>query len=206
VDDVVQPKATELTSSLDHIEIVKSHHMPANDDPVIYLVRDGRNATLSFLYMSFLFGGHQFSELCQVYDAIRWLDTVEGCWSDHVAQALQQSGTRPVLFVRYEDMVARPEMAIDDMLRFMGVEVHAAILTDGVRRQKQSDHYAENPYNGFLHQPTQKSIYDLLQQHRRGAYWRHIFDDRSKRHFHERGATSALMHFGYEDSENWWNT
>jgi Sulfotransferase domain len=202
--DVVQAKSASFISSLDHIDLVKSHQMPASDDPVIYLVRDGRNATLSFLHMSFLFGGHRFSDLSEVYDAIRWLDRAEGCWADHVAQALQQAQKRPVLFVRYEDLVAKPETAIEEMIRFMGAEVFFPILAECVRRQKQSDHYAENPYNGFLHRPPQNSIYDMLLQHRRGAYWRNIFDSRSKQYFHACGATRALMHFGYEDSENWW--
>lgn len=202
--DVVQPKGLALTSSLEHIDVVKSHQMPANDDPVIYLVRDGRNATLSFLYMSLLFGGHRFSELSEVYDAIRWLDSLEGCWTSHVAQALQRSEKQPVLFVRYEDLVARPETALDKMIRFVDAALPAAILADCVRRQKESDHYAENPYNGFLNQPALGSIYDLLRRHRRGAYWREIFDDRSKEYFHTRGATRVLMHFGYENSETWW--
>lgn len=202
--DVVQAKDASFTSSLDHVDLVKSHQMPASDDPVIYLVRDGRNATLSFLQMSFLFGGHRFSELSEVYDAIRWLDRAEGGWAEHVAQALEQAQKRPVLFVRYEDLVARPETAIEAMIRFMGAEVAAPILADCVRRQERSDRYAENPYNGFLHQPTQNSIYDMLQRHRRGAYWRCILDSRSKQYFHACGATRALMHFGYEDSEDWW--
>lgn len=202
--DVVQASGAALTSSLDHIELLKAHQMPAGDDPVIYLVRDGRNATLSFLYMSFQFGGHAFSELSEVYDAIRWLDRAEGCWAEHVAQALEQEQRRPVLFVRYEDLVARPEAALEDMIRFIGAEVAPPVLADCVRRQKRSDRYAENPYNGFLHRPAQNSIYDLLQQHRRGAYWRHILDARSKQYFHARGATRALMHFCYEDSEDWW--
>jgi hypothetical protein len=202
--DVLHPTGEALTSSLDHIDLVKSHDMPANDAPVVYLVRDGRNAVLSFLYMNLLFGGHKFAELNEVYDAIRWLDGVEQSWSDHVAQALQQADTRPLLFIRYEDLVARTECALDEMTRFLGIEVPAPLLADCVRRQKQSDRYADNPYNGFLDQPAERSIYALLQQHRRGAYWRHIFDERSKQYFHACGATEALMRFGYEDNEEWW--
>jgi hypothetical protein len=201
--DVVQPRCAALTSSLDHIDLIKSHEMPAGNDPVIYLVRDGRNATLSFLFMSFLFGGHQFSELGELDEAIRWLDRTEGCWSDHVTHALQRSERRAILFVRYEDLVARPESALHEMLHFLKFELPLPTVADCVRRHKQSDNYAENPYNGFLDQ-TGTSIYALLQQHRRGAYWRYIFDQRSKRYFHERGGTSSLLHFNYEHSPDWW--
>ena len=203
-EDVLQPKGAALTEALDHVDLIKSHEMPANDDPVIYLVRDGRNATLSFLYMSLLFGGHQFSDLTEVSDAVRWLDRAEGSWADHVAQALAQNDRRPMLFVRYEDLTTQPEVALAGMIHFMDADVPAAILADCAHRQKQSDNYAENPYNGFRHQPAPGSIYDLLQKHRRGAYWQRIFDDRSRLYFHESGATSALLRFGYESDEDWW--
>jgi hypothetical protein len=171
---------------------------------VIYLVRDGRNATLSFLYMSFLFGGHRFLEVQDVHEAIQWIDNAEGCWSDHVARALEQGQRRAMLFVRYEDLIATPEIALDQMLRFLGVELSAATIADCVRQHKQSDRYADNPYNGFIDQPAENSIYALLRRHRGEAYWRHIFDPRSSRYFHERGGTSHLMHFGYECSADWW--
>src|SRR4051812_4421000 len=54
--DVVGAAGPRLTDVLDGAMIIKTHQMPeADDDPVIYLLRDGRNATLSFLYMAFLF-------------------------------------------------------------------------------------------------------------------------------------------------------
>lgn len=205
-DDVVQPNGQGLTASLDAIDLVKRHDMPADDAPVIYLVRDGRNAVLSFLYMSHLFGGHRFSGLDEVYDAIRWIDDREGTWSNHVARALGQVNARPVLFVRYEDLVANPERALDEMMRFLGVEVPAPVLGDCVCRQRASNRYAANPYNGFSDQPAERSIYALIRQHRRGAYWRHIFDERSRRYFHACGATEVLMRFGYEDTQDWWKS
>src|SRR6516164_3462010 len=69
--DVVQASDAALTRALDHVQIIKSHQMPALDGPLIYLVRDGRNASLSFLYMAFLFGGHRFASLREVYDGLR---------------------------------------------------------------------------------------------------------------------------------------
>jgi hypothetical protein len=202
--DVVPPQGSGLAPCLDEIDIIKSHELPANSDPVIYIVRDGRNATLSFLQMSLLFGGHDFQQLDQVCEAIRWLDRQAGSWSEHVAAAMRASKTRPMLFVRYEDLVAAPENALDSMIRFAGENVATEVLADGVSRHRRSDRYAENPYNGFGFKPPAGSIFDLLQRHRRGAYWQHIFDERSRRYFHESGATSLLMNFGYEESEEWW--
>jgi hypothetical protein len=202
--DVVPPTSAALTPSLAHIDLIKTHQLPADDVPVIYLVRDGRNATLSFLYMSFLFGGHRFLDVADVHEALRWIDDAEGCWSDHVAQAREQGQRRAMLFVRYEDVIATPDIALDRMLCFLGTELSAATIADCVRQHKRSDRYADNPYNGFLDQPAENSIYALLRRHRGEAYWRHIFDARSRRYFHERGSTGHLLHFGYERSPDWW--
>lgn len=202
--DVVTATNAALTFALDGVEIVKSHQMPADDSATIYLVRDGRNATLSFLYMAFLFGGHRFSELAEAYDGIRHLDAAEGSWADHVGEAVRQAETRPILFVRYEDLTSGPESALAAMARFLDAEIPVDILGECVRRQKASDAYASNPYNGYLHEPTKGSIYDILKRYRREDYWRRILDVRSKRYLHDRGATPLLMRFGYERSADWW--
>jgi len=202
--DVVNSSGTALTGSLNHVEIIKTHQMPTEAGAMIYLVRDGRNATLSFLYMAFLFGGHRFSALSEVYDGIRHLDETEGCWADHVAQAFEQSKTRQTLFVRYEDLIGMPEETLARITRFLGADVPAEILAECVCRQKASDDYGANPYSGYLYEPAKNSIYDILKRHRRDDYWRYIFDDRSRRHFHDCGGTRFLLHFDYERSADWW--
>jgi hypothetical protein len=203
--DVVAATNAALTQALDGVEIIKSHEMPTDDAAMIYLVRDGRNATLSFLYMTYLFGGHRFSELAEVHDGIRHLDAGQGSWADHVAQGLSQAERRPTLFVRYEDLVREPTPTLARMARFMNAEIPAETLDDCVRRHAASDAYAANPYNGYLHEPVPGSIYDILKRHRRDDYWRLIFDARSKRHFHECGGTGPLLRFSYETSSDWWN-
>jgi hypothetical protein len=202
--DVVGSRNAALTHALDRIDVVKSHQMPADGDAMIYLVRDGRNATLSFLYMSYLFGGHTFSALSEVYDGIRQLDEAEGSWADNVADALLLSESRPTLFVRYEDLVSAPQTALGQIARFLGADVPAEVLDDCIRRQKTSVSYVANPKNGYLYRPPKGSIYDLLKQHRRDSYWRHIFDDRSRKYFHASGATQFLLHFDFERSADWW--
>lgn len=202
--DVVRARGPALTDALDHLEIVKSHQMPTVDGAMIYLVRDGRNATLSFLYMAYLSGGHKFAQLSEVYDAIRHLDDTEGSWAGHLAQAVRQSETRPTLFVRHEDLVRDPEATLAAMTRFMDAEVPAEMIGACVRSHRASDDYGLNPRNGYLYQPEPNSIYDLLKRHRHDDYWRHIFDARSRRYFHEVGGTEYLLRFGYEHAPDWW--
>ncbi len=203
-DDVLGATALPLTNALDHLALVKSHQFPADDEPMVYLVRDGRNATLSFLYLTFLSGGHRFSHLAEAYDGVRYLDRAEGSWPDHVAEALRQSERRRMLFVRYEDLVCSPGAVLARMARFMGAGPPAEVIEECLRRQKRSDSYARNPYSGYLYEPEKNSIYDVLKRYRRADYWRYIFDGRSKRHFHESGGTEFLLRFGYAASADWW--
>ena len=202
--DVVPPIGPPLTHALDHVDLVKSHRIPVDSSPMIYLVRDGRNATLSFLYMAFLFGGHQYSELSEVCEAIAWLDATEGSWTEHVLAALARGDARRTLFIRYEDLVSRPDAALKRMVRFLKADVPVGQLRECVRLGRGSDRYAQNPHNGYLYQPAAGSIYDILKQRRRGDYWRRILDRRTRRYFHDRGATPLLLNFRYEQSENWW--
>jgi hypothetical protein len=203
-DDFVGAGGVALAPALQDLDLVKSHEWPPGDEPIVYLVRDGRNAMLSHLQMTALFGGHGFARLDEVREAIQWLDAQEGSWSRHVAAALAQRRHRPVLFVRYEDIVAAPEAALAEIIGFMDASVAPAILGEAVARHREADRYAENPYNGFRNTPPEGSIFDLLQKHRRGAYWRHILDAPSRRYLHETGATELLMQFGYERSPHWW--
>lgn len=202
--DVLGTDGVALTDALDDVVLVKSHTLPPGDDPLIYLVRDGRNATLSHLYMAFLYGGYCFSRLDEAYDAIRHLDAAEGSWAAHAAEALRQSQRRPMLFVRYEDLMRHREAALASMVRFAGASVPASAIALCIERHAANDRYTENPYNGFLFEPERRSIYDVLKRHRQADYWRHIFDARCRRYFHESGATDALLRFGYETSADWW--
>ncbi|HMM57868.1 MAG TPA: sulfotransferase domain-containing protein [Rudaea sp.] len=203
-DDVVDASGGPLTNALDGLDLIKSHQMPGGHDDVVYLVRDGRNATLSFLYMKFLFGNHRFSERRELYDALQYIDVDEGSWARHVQAGLTLGNGRRVSFLKYEDLIRRPEWFLRQLLEFAGTPVPPSLLGECVRLEKQSDAYMRNPYNGYLYRPSPDSIYDLLVRHRTGDYWRYLFDAASKRYFHDQGGTPFLLHFGYEESSDWW--
>jgi hypothetical protein len=203
--DVVNPlRPYGLTRALDHVDIIKSHRMPPRDAPFIYLVRDGRNAMLSFLYMTFLSGGHRFSRPGEVHDALRHLDRTGGFWGDHVADAIAAGKERPALFLRFEDLRRDPVGILSTITEFLGARVSGEAL-QGCVRQHRPDAYEGNFYNGYTYDPENGSIYDILKRHRREDYWRLLFDGHCRRYFHERGGTAALLHFHYEQSADWWN-
>jgi hypothetical protein len=204
--DVIDMATVGLTRDLDRVDLVKSHRLPPDENDVVYIVRDGRNATLSFLYLNFLAGGHNLSRLDQAWEAIHRLDEREGSWGEHVGQILHQADQRRILFVRYEDLIAAPQIEIARIARFAGAKLSTEAIDSCLELERGVDSYVVNPLSGYLDEPDRNSIYDLLQRHRKEDYWRYIFDRRCKEHFHERGGTEPLMHFGYERSGDWWKT
>lgn len=202
--DVLLPEHGPLTGALDPIELIKSHHFDPQYQEIIYLVRDGRNAMISHLYMQFLFKGHTLSRLDELHEGLRMLTAQGHFWGDHVAAARGCADTKNVCFIRHEDLVRDPAGSLRTMIRFMGADVTDSAIEEAIRRVRASRTYVLNYHNGFTYKPEEDSIYDLLQRHRRGDYWRRIFDERSRRYFHEQGGTAHLLHFGYEHSSQWW--
>lgn len=202
--DVLFPEAGPLTDALDGLRLVKSHHFNPAYERMVYLVRDGRDAMISHLYLQFLHGGHHYTRPDEVLAGLRHLDREGHFWGDHVALAIESSAEADVCFVRYEDLVAQPEAALRAILAFAGRSVPDQALSDCVRLEGGLDSYRRSPASGYSHQPDPDSIWALLHAHRDGDYWRQVLDGPARRWFHERGGTPHLIRFGYEDSEGWW--
>ena len=171
---------------------------------VVYLVRDGRNAMISHLFLTYLWGGHQISRLDEIRKGLGYLTERGHFWADHVNTALREVDRRKVVFIKYEDLIDDPVGAVGAILRFLGANVSPDMLQRGVEIARAQKAYFEQPSSGYLYQPSSDSIYYFLQRYRQEDYWRHIFDDEATRFFHERGGTKCLLRFGYEQSDEWW--
>lgn len=68
--DVIRQEDKPLTKALDHINLIKSHTFNPEYRDIVYIIRDGRNAMISNLYMEFLWGGHNFSKLGDIYEDV----------------------------------------------------------------------------------------------------------------------------------------
>lgn len=199
--DVVVPEAGPLTDALNDFRLVKSHHFSPAYERVVYLVRDGRNAMISHLYLQFLHGGHQYARREDLLTGLKHLDAEGHFWGDHVAQALEQPD---VSFVRYEDLISDPQSVLREVIDFAGRSVPEEALAQCVRLASQSQSYRRNLGSGYDHHPEPGSIWATMHAHREDDYWREILDGSSRRWFHERGGTAHLIRFGYENSESWW--
>ena len=203
--DVIHPLgAAPITRELDRFAFVKSHQLRDSFERLVYLVRDGRNAMISFLFLTFLHGGHRISRREDLCEGLRLMLRSDDFWGVHVGRALEAKDRADVLFVRYEDLLRDPAAELRRVAAHLGVSLDEDALAAGVQAGGARREYFEKSLSGYTFTPEPGSIYDVLQRHRSEDYWRLLFDAECRRFFHEQGGTEALLRFGYETSESWW--
>lgn len=94
---------------------------------VIYMLRDGRDAILSYYYHSTQRGNFQgtFPEF------LMW-QTPFGTWADHVREWLEPHLKQEIMVVKYEDLKSSPVKTLKRMTDFIGVNVSPERLKDAV--------------------------------------------------------------------------
>ncbi len=99
------------------LHIIKTHHPPQDDEPAIYVVRDGRAAAVSFFHFLCDERKREGVTLEKVIEG----DTPFGSWGDHL-DAWQPLDRPRTLFLRFEDMTELPEKVIASMALFLKTE------------------------------------------------------------------------------------
>jgi len=202
--DIVTAEGGPLTDSLDDIRIVKSHHFRPWHERAVYLVRDGRNAMVSNLYLRYLSGSHELKSPSELTEGLELLASEGESWPAHLNRAVSMAETKPVCFVRFEDLLSDPARELRTMIEFVRREVPDSVIDQCVELAHRSRAYFEHPLSGYAHTPSPGSIYEKLQTRRDADYWDDIFDANARRWFHEEGGTPHLLRFGYESSADWW--
>ena len=93
---------------------VKTHRPPPDDQPFIYIVRDGRSAVLSFQKFNREYNGRDFSLAGLILGAGGY-----GGWSAHYRGWNDREGVRR-LVLRYEDLVDVSPDTLKDVAAFIG--------------------------------------------------------------------------------------
>jgi hypothetical protein len=103
---------------------IKTHGYPVDDQPAIYVVRDGRSSVVSYWH----YRNEIVGSPCTLEDVVLGDDFV-GMWSEHVSVwALRK---RPnTLVLRYEDLVAGNPDALGSIGAFLNLEPIAAFDVD----------------------------------------------------------------------------
>ena len=104
-------KASDSTDAV----FVKTHHPPKDDQPAIYVVRDGRKVYTSYAAFHQRFNGPRGPSLLELVLGLDYY----GSWSDHFrAWAPAQRGN--TLLLRYEDLVQPSASCLAQIAGFLG--------------------------------------------------------------------------------------
>jgi hypothetical protein len=108
----------EMASNASETYLVKTHLPPRDDQPYLYVVRDGRSAVRSYLkYYERYVPGHHPS----LYEIIAG-DDAYGDWSSHYAAWVKRAGV-PGITVRFEELTQVSEellASLADAIRYRG--------------------------------------------------------------------------------------
>lgn len=145
-------------SSPDRFRIVKTHDVETDGTPAIYVVRDGRAAKVSYFHFCRRF------EFERPIESIILGDTPFGSWSGHYRG--WQPATRPnTLLLRFEDITARPDDAIEQLADFLGTRPTGRFMGDFVTLQATSPDFfrsGDNARNVLELTGAQRDLFDDL--------------------------------------------
>lgn len=110
----------EAARGSDEVFYLKTHGMSAcvkDTDKVVYLYRDGRESSLSYMKHLKDFSGQDVALEDVITGAVGF-----GRWCDHVADWFSLGDT-PVLKVKFEDLTADPIHAIGEISTFFDIDI-----------------------------------------------------------------------------------
>ena len=118
----------ERMAAEDEYYFVKTHHLPEDllaNSKIIYLVRDGREASLSLSRFSSKFEN----------DPLSFSDVVAGkhefgAWHEHIDRWASVGSERPENFftVKFEDLIGSPVEHVNKVFSFLGLEAKEGVI------------------------------------------------------------------------------
>jgi hypothetical protein len=132
------------------VTFFKSHFLPRPEyRRVVYLLRDGRDAMVSYWHYLKAVCGHDLDFL----DVVEVGDKLFPCkWHTHVMQWTENPYSASIITVRYEDLLSNPVAELRRIGEFAGLECHtenlekaAARASFKAMRQRETNFPWENP-------------------------------------------------------------
>ena len=187
-------KLQDFTSPKKTARIIKSH-APFNPSfpKVVYIVRDGRDAYVSYYH----YLKNDVSKEASFYHFLKEGSMPYGRWNDHVLSWLNHKN--PLLIIRYEDLCCDPLSTVRTVMNFTNIAV------------------ADNDINKALEKSTFNKMQEIEKTYGRGEYksgpeifmrkgqigdWKNYFGEEEKAVF-KQNENNALIKLCYENSEGW---
>jgi hypothetical protein len=156
---------------------IKTHELMNSDikktDKIVYLIRDGREATVSLINYHKKYFNEQKSILDGIYGNL-----YKGCWSSHV-RSWDPLNNSNCLLIKFEDMVTNPDLIIDKVSLFLKVNPNNNSIPDFNELQKI------NPK--FFHKGKISSWKSLFSKEEQILFW----------HINKK----VMSEYGYENNQ-----
>lgn len=105
------------------IYAVKTHELPGDDSPALYLARDGRDCLVSYAHFDLQVnqgkGSYSQQEFSSVLTNLIVLNKSFGGWSRHVQEWTQRPA--PTAVIHFHDLIARPLPSVQAGLDRLGL-------------------------------------------------------------------------------------
>ena len=106
------------------LHVIKTHEPPLNDDPAIYILRDGRSSVVSYWHFIRDIVGSPVT-----LEQVILGEVFAGKWSDHY-RAWQPKIRPTTLLLRYEDITASRDAALTALSSFLRMPIQARTNID----------------------------------------------------------------------------
>lgn len=141
------PQVDNVTLNDSELRMIKSHgsyETCGQDIPIVYLVRDGRDAIISYYHFNVDHRGYSegfdsYFDRHVLQDRMvskreRVLRKFMGDWSENVHSYADKKN---VLIVRYEDLRAEPAACFEKMIQFTGVFATTEMIRNAVSESRR---------------------------------------------------------------------
>jgi hypothetical protein len=156
---------------------VKTHDLPTDDSPAVYLIRDGRDALVSHAKYVLSFGkkkGIPFlhNEEKEFERALEKLISEKpqfGGWSNHVRSWTARPNAKTVV-VRFDELIASPQAQVEQALAMLDLNLKTlsgGAVPDFAALQKQSPEFFRKGKSGTWREEMSPRLQEIFMQHHR---------------------------------------
>lgn len=150
------------------LHFVKTHEGPTDTSPAICIVRDGRDALVSYAHFCRTY--EQAAADRPFEDVLRDLivsPNIFNSWTGHLTAWCQHESSAQVVWTRYEDLVKEPSLTVQRCLQQLPVEVPkvADAIPDFAELQRRWPGFYRKGQAGSWKQEMPEDLHRLFWQH-----------------------------------------